>query len=370
METIALEIIPEEVALVSKESGLSAESTQSLASDFSQHFTKARGIIEQSRRIVVTDAADKLNVKLARECRLELRSIRIASDKLRKSLKEDSLRRGKAIDGFHNILLHLVEPEEQRLEEQEKFAERQEAERKAEIKRKREGALSLYNVDTTFYALAEMSPEAFAQLLENSRLAHGARLAAAKKAEEDRIAREKAEAEERERVRLENERLKREAFEAAKREEEERKKRAEVEKKALEERRAAEEAARKERLALEEKARKEREAIEAKARAEREAAELAAKKEREAREKIEVELRAREEAERQRVEEEKREAKRAAMAPDSEKIASIAAKVRAIELPQVSTTEAWAVMSLIRAQTDKFAAWLDKLAAELKEGKQ
>lgn len=257
-ETITPEVVaPEtkEMLAVVRENALTPERTQSLQSSFAPFFKKARGIIEQSQGIVVTNISQTLEIRLARECRLALRAVRVASDKLRKELKEESLRTGRAIDGFHAILLHLTEAEEKRLDDQEKFVEKAEAARKAELKTARELALAPYGVDTSFMSLGEMPDATFAQLLENTRAGHEAKLAAAQKAERDRIEAENARLKEEARIREENARLAREAKER-------------------------EEAARIER----EKAAAEKAALEAEAKAEREAA-AKAKADAEAREK-------------------------------------------------------------------------------------
>jgi chemosensory pili system protein ChpA (sensor histidine kinase/response regulator) len=209
-----LEVLPDdakELAIVVKQNGLTPEATQNLQSSFAPFFADARKILEQSRQIVVTDASQKLQVKLAREYRLALRAVRIGADKTRKELKEDSDRKSKAIQGFYNILLHLTESEEQRLDDQEKFADKLEAERKAKLKAVREEALKPYAVDTSFMSLADMPDATFAQLLENTRAGHEAKLAAAAKAEADRIAAENERLKEEARIREENAKLKAEA---------------------------------------------------------------------------------------------------------------------------------------------------------------
>lgn len=202
-----------EMLVVVQQTGLQADTAKNLQDSFAPLFRNARGILEKSRAITVTDASQKLEIKLARECRLALRSIRVEGDKTRKALKEDSLRRGKAIDGFYNILLHLTEAEEARLDEQEKFVERQEAARKAQLKLDREKALQPFGVDTAFMSLGEMSDEAFAQLLDNSRIAHEAKQAELRRVEEERIRLENERLKEAARIREENERLRREAAE-------------------------------------------------------------------------------------------------------------------------------------------------------------
>lgn len=161
-------------ALVVKQSGLDVESpkAKALLEQFSDYFDIAADWEAKAKVIVVTDASQTGDMKMAREGRLFLREKRIAIEKKRKELKEQSLREGKAIDGMANILKALIVPIEEHLKKQEDFVE---------IKRAEE--------------------------------AERLRIEAEKKAEEECLAKEKAEAKERERIGLENERLKKEAEE-------------------------------------------------------------------------------------------------------------------------------------------------------------
>jgi hypothetical protein len=383
--------------LVAAEQGITLAPADPIAVSFGAIFAQAADWKAKAETIRITDVSQVREMKLARETRLALKEIRVSADKKHKELKADILMRGKAIDGARNIVEALIKPIESHLLEQEQFAERKEQARKDALKAERVAALSPY-ADPQFYALADMPEEAFAGLLGSSRIAHENKLAAAAKAEADRIAREQAEAAERERVRIENIRLKEEA---AKREAELKAERERVELERL----AAAEVARKEREALEAKAReqaaqaareaaeaaakakaereaveakaraeaeqakREREAIEAKARAEREAAEAAARKEREAREKLEREaaaLKAKQQAEEAaRIAAEKAAAKKAAAAPDKEKIKALSARVRSIEVPELATDEGRAERTKIIEQIEKFAAWLDSMSNKL-----
>lgn len=202
-----------QLAVVVAECGLELESAQSLKLAFAPLFDQAEEWRKRVATIKVTDVSQVREMKLARESRLALKEIRVKAGKMRKALKEDSLRRGKAIDGCYNVLEFLIAPLEQTLLEQEQFAVRKEEERKVALKVAREQALAPYGVDTSFYQLGEMPDDTFNQLLSNTKIAHEAMREAAIRAEQERIAREKAEADERERVRLENERLRREAAE-------------------------------------------------------------------------------------------------------------------------------------------------------------
>ncbi len=364
------------------QNGLTPEAGQNLQSSFAPFFQRARSVISQSRGIAVTDANQKLEIKMARECRLALKAIRVESDKLRKELKEESVRKGRAIDGFFNILLHLTDSEEKRLQDQEDFAERQEQARKEALKTTREKILRDMGVEPSLYQLADMDQETFTTLVEGQRLAAEAKAAAAKKAEAERVAKEAAEAAERERIRLENERLKREAAEreaAAKAEREAETKRFEEARRmadeklkaereahaaahAAQERKAAEE-----RRMAEEKAAKERAVAEAAAKIERERAEKAhadaaalVKAERDKREKIELEIQLAKRAEALRLAQAEEARRIAAAAPDKEKVTAFVGTVRALQVPDLTTEKGKLFADKIRQQVEKFALWLER----------
>lgn len=370
--------------IVSKES-LQAETAQSLTATFAPLFGKAREVMEKSLAIVVTDASQKMEMKLAAVCRKELKAIRVAGDKLRKELKEESLRKSRAIDGFNNILDHMIATEEDRLERQEKFVELKEQERKAELKTKREEVLRGLQIDPGLYSLGEMTDDTFNTLVEGTRLARAAQAEKARKDEADRIEREQREAAERERIRLENERLKKEADEKEAALRLEREQRAAQEREAAEERErqkrlhaeqldrervAAQKAAAEEKRIADEKAKAEREALEKKHAEERRVAAEKVRKEREVREKLEAELKAKREAEEKRLAEQKRqqeeaeaERRKAAAAPDKDRLMTYANAIRAIEVPELATNGA--LTTLIEQQRNKFIAWLESSTDKL-----
>lgn len=307
-------------------------------------------VAEQGRdalSIVVTDPSQKEVIEAAHEKRMALRKARVEAEKTRKRLKADSLTKGQAIDEMYNRLEAVVEPLERHLLDQEQFAERAEAERKARIKAEREKRLAELDIDASLYNVSEMTDIAFDKMVEDAQLAKQARAEAARKAEEQRIAQAKADAEERERVRKENDKLKAEAAEREK---------------AMQAEREAAEIARK---SAEAKARKEREAIEAKARAEREAAEAVARKEREAREKLEREQREREAAERKKKDDEAKAAAKAARAPDKKKVLDFAAQLGELEFPEVKSDEANALRRAWVTRVSEMVKWLESQATSL-----
>jgi len=152
-----------------QESGLEKTKADFILENFSHYFTVAAEWERRAKEIVVTEESQRDIMDLARVGRLALREKRLNVEKERKRLKEQALREGKAIDGIANVLKALIEPIENYLDRQENF-----------VKYKKE---------------------------EEDRQT---RLEAEKKAEAERLAKEKADTEERERIRLENEKLRKE----------------------------------------------------------------------------------------------------------------------------------------------------------------
>lgn len=407
---------PQELQVVIQQNALQPDTAKSLQASFAPLFKQAREVIEKSHRIVVTDANQKLEMKLAKACRLELKGLRVAGEKTRKELKEESLRKGKAIDGFNAILVDLIVAEETRLQAQEEYVERQEETRRANMKAEREKVLASIQVDPNLYQLADMSEDTFRQLVEGTKLARAAEADRRRKEEAERIDREAKEAAERERIRLENEQLKkereeqaaerkrrealhaeqldrervkaareREAAEAAAQAERDRvaKERADAEAKAKAERDAAEaerkaEGERQAKLLREanEAARVAREASEAKAKAEREeharkvreleaASKKKAAEEKAVRDELERKLQAQRDADAKRKADEAEAARKAAAAPDRDKLLNYANAIRALEIPTLSTPEAQSIANLIAPSRDKFVHWIEEKAGAL-----
>ena len=335
--TLATDVIEPQTALaaVAERNGLAPAVAAALVTTFVPLAEQAAGLIADAERISVTNATQVTEIKQARAARLKLKAIRVEIEDARKGLKEESLRRGKAIDAVAGYLRERIEPVETRLENQEKFAERKEAERKAWLKLDREALLRPF-ADPTYYDLSNMPESAWVSLLDSSRLAHEARAAAAAKVEADRLAAEAARVEEEKRVRAENERLRQEAV-------------------------AAERAAKAERERMEAEAR----ARDSAARVEREKAEVALRAEREAREKLEREAVALEAAEAKRLADEDKARKAAERAPDKAKIRAVATAVRAIQMPSVKSAEASVVLTNVFAKVESFAAWIEQQAEVL-----
>lgn len=338
---------PNELALIAQQSGLEQSKVGVLMTKFGEPFQSAITIINQAQDINVTSEDQTDEIEQAGIARKELKRVRCEVENTRKELKEQSLREGKAIDGMANVIKAIIVPVEENLEKQEKFAERLAAERHARNIAERETKLSKYVTDTSVYKYENISDEAFSDLIkqlddalkaqeEADRIALLRAEEERKKAEAERIAREKAAAEEAERIRKENQKLKAEA-EAR---EAELAKQREIEQKRL----AAERAKQEKKLATEraktDEERKKREAIEAEQRKQAQA-EAAAKA-------------AAEESQRQ-----------ALLAPDKDKLIKFADSLEAIEMPHVASRDAGKLLDETKDFLTRVSKNLRQKAAQL-----
>lgn len=315
---------------------LAPAEAEPLKAVFLKMFGQAEKWVAQAKSLNVTDASQLREMKMAREARLALREIRCNAENVRKKFKADIVLKGRAIDGIANVLKALIEPAEAHLEEQEKFAERMEAKRIADLVAVRSAELTALATDPAFYRLGDMTPDAYAQLVASIKAAAAAKIEASRKAEAEQIAREEADKAERARVVAENARLQAEAVE--------REKAAQIER---------------------EKAAKALAAAEAKAAADRKAAEAEAKAERDAREKAEAQLKAQRKAADEKAAAEALAFKQAAAAPDRNKILALAATVRGIGVPDMATEPGRAARVEIVGKIEAFAKWIEGKAKAL-----
>ena len=318
-----------ELAKIVEKCNLPATKAADLVEAFGTTFVQVRDVAAVAESIVVTDATQVTEMKAARENRLKLRALRVGADKIRKELKEASLREGQGIQNVYNMIAGICEPLETRLEHAEKFAERAEAERKAKLKAARGEALAAFVPDVSIYPLGEMADAAWSQLLDGSRAAHEARIAAERKAESDRLEAIEAKRVEDARIRAENERLAAEA-------------------KAERERAAAiAEAARVEREKAEADARKQREEAEAAARKAKAEADALIAKERKSRDEAEAAARAERDAAAAKEKAEADAKEKAEAAPDVDKLLALADAFAAVRFPDVASGAASSVLEAV-----------------------
>jgi hypothetical protein len=344
---------------VINESGLDKTKAQVLLENFSNYFELAADWENKTKMLKITDVTQVAEMKMAREGRLFLKQKRIDVEKTRKALKENALREGQTIDAIAKILTNLIIPIETELEEKEKFAEIQEAKRKAELKASREMELQPFEEFAPYgIDLGNIDENTYQTILTGAKAQHKAKIDAEVKAEAERIAREKAEAEERERIRKENEKLK---AEAERKEKQLQAERAKAEK----ERKEADEKARKEReeseriLLAERKLAAEKLELEM-ANARKLAAEIEAKKQAEEIERKEQEAKAAAEAKAKAEAEKKAQA-----APDKEKLKTLIIQFHSIKMPEVKSEEAKKIVSDTETLIKKLIAFVEEKTNQL-----
>lgn len=291
-------------------SGLDKEDGLAVKQNYSPFFEQLQVIKEQSAKINYESPTD-VDEKIARDLRLKTVKIRTGAADVKDARKKIHLLKGNLEQAAFNLIKADCELIEEGFTQVEKAREIAEKKRKAELKTQRLELLQPYEsvISTQFIDLENMGDDDFTKMLDSAKLTLQAKIDAEKKAEEERLAAIEAEKKRQEEIRLENERLKKEAEEKEKALAIERAK-AETERKKQEAIRQAEqkradellEAQRKkaetERKAAEAKAAKERAEAEAKLKAEQERA----RKEMEEAHKIAAEKLAKEAAERAKIE--------------------------------------------------------------------
>jgi len=340
-----------------KDYGLTETKAQEIEAMFAPMLAKMVELEDEFNQIVSLEINQESCLR-ARHLRLKYVKVRTGTADIHRELKAFYLNGGRFVDGWKNAQLFASQGKEQKLSEIENYYENLERERIAKLQEKRSAELASYMPDFIPPNLGEMPENVWQNFLLGNKTAYEVRKAAELKAEQDRIAKEKAEAEEQERIRQENERLKKEAVER------ERVAKIEAEKRAKQEaERIKKEQS--ERKAREEKERKEREVYEAKLR-----------KEREERQRIENELRAKQQAEeKERREAEakvkaeeaaRRKAERAAkLAPDKEKLEKLADVLSAVEYPILRNPEAELIMKKVKENQERVILYIREQSKNL-----
>lgn len=331
MTTNQLQVIIEENQL---------ENADEVKQVFSPFFDQVEVVKETCLAIKITDISQVEEMERAREYRLKLKNLRVASEKEKTRLKEQPLRKCQAIDALARYLKSEIEPLEDHLMEQEKFAIHKEEERKAELESKRKQELDGYEGDYQYVDLKEMPEENYQNFLKSAKETYKLKKEkeAQEEAERKRIAEEQAKAQES--IRAENERLKAEA--------DKREKEIEAERKKLEEANAKAQAEAKKKLKAE---REKTEKLEA---------ELKAKAEEDARAKREADAKAK--AEQEAKEKAEKEAK---LAPDKKKLEQLAVQITQLSMPEVASDEAKAIVKAVVELLNKTSNYIKEKTISL-----
>lgn len=187
-------------------------------------------IVERKLLAKEYEAIKKLEVdtdvcERAGRLRKDLVKVRTGIDSVHRTQKHMFLMAGRFVDAWKNAETLPVRQMEEKLRDIEKHFENLELLRINKIRVARVEELRKYGVvdELCPAGLGEMEDSVWENYLSGVKASYNQRKEAEAKAEEERIAQEKADAEESERLRLENEKLKKEAEGRAKKEEKERK---------------------------------------------------------------------------------------------------------------------------------------------------
>jgi len=283
----------------------------------------------------------------AKDLRSSYVKIRRGTEEIHRKAKQFYLNGGRFVDGWKNAQLFASGEKEDTLKKIEKHYEILEAEKKEKLREEREKLISPYMEEVNSFSLGEMTEEVWKKFYAGAKLECETRIAAERKAEEERIVKEMAEQAERERIRLDNIRLQKEA--------EEREKQIAIER----------EKARKEQEAKEVELAKERE----KAEKERKALEEKARKETEEREKLQAAIRAKEvaveKAKINQIKAQKAADRKAKLAPDKEKLLAFGQALNDVPRPEIKAIEAAEIMANINGLLVKLNNYIIEKAETL-----
>jgi hypothetical protein len=86
--------------VIVKDSGLEVIEGQSIIEKFGNYEQVAKEWEAKAKMIVVTDPSQTTEMAMAKEARKKFSDMRIEVEKTRKAMKEQSLRKGQAIDAY------------------------------------------------------------------------------------------------------------------------------------------------------------------------------------------------------------------------------------------------------------------------------
>ena len=212
---------------VVKESGLQIQEGEEIKQSYLPFLNELAETQSQASKINFENPA-QIDETIARELRLKTVKIRTGAEGLKDSRKKIHLLKGNLEQAAYNLIAASCKLTEETFNSVEKAREIAEKKIKEILKAERIEMLLQYDVDGSFLQLGEMPIEVWESFLLGQKTSYEIKIQAEKQAELERLTKEKAEADERERIRVENVRLKSEAIESEKKAMEERKKQAAI----------------------------------------------------------------------------------------------------------------------------------------------
>lgn len=343
--------------------GLEESKAKEIESLFVPMLTKMSEL-ESEYNDILKEEINPETCQRAKDLRLCYVKTRTGTAEIHKKAKEFYLNGGRFVDGWKNAQLFASGEKEKTLKSIEDHFENQERERLEKLRTDRLSLLKPYT-EIEPLALGHMQQNVFDNYLTGVKVAHEQRIAAEKKAEEDRLLAIKAEQERQEKIRLENIRLQREAKkreaainaerEQTRKDNEEKERLAEIErKKNADILKAQQEKADKERaelLAKNEEERKEKERLEK---------EITDKKAADEKLKKDAELKLQAEQKAKLAEE-----KKAKLAPDKDKLLKFMQAINDLPRPEVKSIEAADIASKVNSMLVQTANFIKENANKL-----
>ena len=339
MSTEIIEMTTDHQVVAGVKLSLGKARAMQIAATFQPLVERATNAVGKFSGVNVTSEDDIAGMKVARTARLALRQIRLEIEDAHKVQKEAAKIEGQCLDEIKRNSIALIKPEEDRLQACEDYAKVRAAERKAALRADRAAAMAHVEAITTGYVLEDMTDAQWLDLLESETVKFNRRKQreADDAKEASRLIREQAA--ERERLRIENDRLR------------------------------AEQAA-KDRAAAAERAEASRLANEARmvAQAEQDRLATIARQEREAREKAQRFVLDQQRAEAEKKAEAEREARAAAAAPDAEKLRAFLRQLDDLYPGEATTDAGKLVFEALDRNVKKLHGWVIDKINELNEG--
>lgn len=174
--------------LVLSKHNVSDEMKAKLRESFSSYEAIALEWNDKIDSIVIESEEQVSEMKKAREARLFIRDKRLAVTNAIKEQKEESLRKGQALDAIKRFFLELFEPLEEKAELKEKYAQIKQEERRKAKAQERVELIKPYDATIHESTVIDMTDDVFGSYLLGVKKTYEERVEAEAKAEAERQA--------------------------------------------------------------------------------------------------------------------------------------------------------------------------------------
>ncbi len=175
-----------------KEFGLEETKASEIAAQFKPMLDKMVELEKEYNEIIALPIDQDAVVK-AKALRLKYVKVRTGTAEIHKKQKEFYLSGGRFVDGWKNAQLFASQGIEDKLESIEKHYENLEKERIANLRAEREAIAIPFGVDVNTVSLGLMTEEVWNNFIAGAKQSYEIKVAAEKKAEEDRLEQERKE---------------------------------------------------------------------------------------------------------------------------------------------------------------------------------